>query len=65
MPNVKRKNGRPAKGFATTTNNPAYTPDELEFMRAIDAYKQSKGRPFPTWCEVLAVVKALGYRKAA
>lgn len=38
--------------------------DELEFINAINAYKARYGKPFPTWSEVLHVVKALGYRKA-
>ena len=37
--------------------------DELEFINAIAAYKQAYGKPFPTWSEVLHVVKSLGYRK--
>jgi hypothetical protein len=32
---------------------------------AIDRYKRKNARPFPTWTEVLEVIKALGYRKVA
>lgn len=39
------------------------TPDVLEFINALDDYKKDKNRPFPTWSEVLEVVKGLGYRK--
>jgi len=39
------------------------TLDEIEFVRAIDRYKQKFNRPFPTWSEVLAIVKELGYTK--
>jgi hypothetical protein len=28
-------------------------------------YKKKNTRPFPTWTEVLEVIKALGYRKVA
>jgi hypothetical protein len=39
-------------------------PDEvLEFVRAIDAYKRSKRRQFPSWSEVLDVLKQLGYER--
>jgi hypothetical protein len=38
-------------------------PEEMEFINAINAYKTKHSRPFPTWSEVLHVVKALGYRK--
>jgi phosphoglycolate phosphatase-like HAD superfamily hydrolase len=40
-----------------------YSPLELEFLKAIDAYKREQRRPFPTCAEVLAVLKSLGYRK--
>jgi hypothetical protein len=36
---------------------------EREFMRAMDAYKESSGRMFPTWSEVLEVLQHLGYQK--
>ena len=39
------------------------TLEEIEFVRAIDRYKQKFNRPFPTWSEVLAIVKELGYTK--
>jgi hypothetical protein len=39
--------------------------DQFEFLMAIDEYKQKNSRPFPTWTEVLEVIKALGYRKVA
>jgi hypothetical protein len=32
-------------------------------MQALDTYKRTSGRMFPTCSEVLAVVKALGYRR--
>src|SRR5947208_3205183 len=42
-----------------------YSPEEWEFLQAMQAYKQSSGRMFPTWSEVLGVIRELGYRKAA
>ena len=39
--------------------------EQFEFIMAIDRYKQMNARPFPTWTEVLEVIKALGYRKVA
>ena len=39
------------------------TLEEIEFVRAIDRYKQKFNRSFPTWSEVLAIVKELGYTK--
>ena len=39
--------------------------EQFEFLMAIDEYKRRNARPFPTWTEVLEVIKALGYRKVA
>lgn len=39
--------------------------EQFQFLLAIDEYKRSNSRPFPTWTEVLDVIKALGYRKVA
>lgn len=36
---------------------------EIEFVKAMQEYKQSSGRMFPTWSEVLEVLQNLGYRK--
>ena len=41
------------------------TSEQFEFLMAIDQYKQANQRPFPTWTEVLEVIKAMGYRKVA
>jgi len=40
-----------------------YTGDEIEFMQALDAYKRSSGRMFPTCSEILEVIRGLGYSK--
>ncbi len=40
-----------------------YTPEEIEFLQAMDAYMRIKGKRFPTFTEVLKVAKSLGYRK--
>ncbi|KPK45075.1 MAG: hypothetical protein AMJ65_01055 [Phycisphaerae bacterium SG8_4] len=39
--------------------------EQFDFLMAIDEYKRKNTRPFPTWTEVLEVIKALGYRKVA
>ena len=48
-----------------TTCERDYSQAELEFMQAIQEYKQKSGRMFPTWSEVLEVVRDLGYQKPA
>ncbi len=32
-------------------------------MMAMDEYKRTKNRPFPTWSAVLKVLAKLGYKK--
>lgn len=46
-----------------TTCERDYTADEVEFMKAMDDYKRKSGRMFPTWSEVLEVVRSLGYHR--
>lgn len=46
-----------------TTCERDYSDDEVEFMKAMDDYKRKSGRPFPTWSEVLEVIRALGYSR--
>ncbi len=41
------------------------TAEQFEFVMAINEYKAVNRRPFPTWTEVLDILKALGYRKIA
>lgn len=46
-----------------TTCERDYTADEVEFMKAMDVYKRRSGRMFPTWSEVLEVIRDLGYHR--
>jgi hypothetical protein len=46
-----------------TTCERDYTDAEVEFMHALDQYKRSSGRMFPTCSEVLEVLRHLGYEK--
>jgi hypothetical protein len=75
-PNPARKNGvaprEPAerrtkkerrRRIDPTTFEKQYTEDELEFMNAMQHFKEQSGRSFPTHGEVLKVAFALGYRK--
>jgi len=39
-------------------------PEVLEFIQAIDEYKRVHRRPFPSWSEVLEILKTLGYERA-
>lgn len=48
-----------------TTCERDYSNDEVEFMQAVDRYKRSTGRMFPTTSELLEVLRSLGYEKVA
>jgi hypothetical protein len=48
-----------------TTCERDYTAEEQEFMNSMQAYKESSGRMFPTWSEVLEVLNGLGYEKVS
>ena len=48
-----------------TTCERDYSADEVEFMNALDLYKRTNGRMFPTCSEILEVIRSLGYEKRA
>ena len=41
------------------------TDEQFEFCMAIETYKKVNKRMYPTWTEVLEVIRALGYRKVS
>ena len=60
---VRRKKVVRRRQIDPTTCEREYTPEELEFMAALDAYKRSSGRMFPTCSEILEVLRDLGYER--
>ncbi len=58
----RRKNNR-RRHIDPTTCEREYNENEIEFMRAMDDYKQASGRMFPTCSEILEVLMKLGYKK--
>lgn len=48
-----------------TTCERDYSDAEVEFMNALDLYKRTNGRMFPTCSEILEVIRSLGYEKRA
>jgi len=61
----RRERGERRRQVDPTTCERDYTDDEIEFMKSMDQYKRNNRRPFPTWSEVLEVLRALGYRRVA
>lgn len=60
--NARQTSGR-RRFVDPTTCERDYSNAEMEFMHAMNDYKQSSGRMFPTWSEVLEVLQSLGYEK--
>ena len=61
----RRQQGERRRQVDPTTCERDYNDEEISFMKAMDQYKRDNRRPFPTWSEVLEVLRALGYRKVA
>ena len=61
----RRQQGERRRQIDPTTCERDYSDEEITFMKAMDQYKRDNRRPFPTWSEVLEVLRALGYRKVA
>jgi len=59
----RRKKVQRRRQIDPTTCERDYSPVEVEFMSAMDDYKRTSGRMFPTCSEVLEVIGLLGYVK--
>jgi len=59
----RRGPGRRRSDFMVAAEEGQMTREQFLFVAAIDAYKQVNQRPYPTWTEVLEVIRKLGYRK--
>ncbi|MEX0744553.1 MAG: hypothetical protein WD118_03030 [Phycisphaeraceae bacterium] len=59
----RRGPGRRRNDFVKAADEGEMSPEQFLFIKAIDAYKRVNERPYPTWTEVLEVVRKLGYRK--
>jgi len=59
----RRGPGRRRSDFVKAAEEGEMTAEQFLFIKAIDAYKRVNQKPFPTWTEVLEVIRKLGYRK--
>ncbi|MHC4996571.1 MAG: hypothetical protein ACYTGQ_16115 [Planctomycetota bacterium] len=55
--------GRRRTDFTRSAEEGEMTGEQFLFVAAIDAFKRVNGKQFPTWTEVLEVIRRLGYRK--
>jgi hypothetical protein len=75
IPAAKAKKPAKARAIADLESDAIEAPDRsapplaevdaaaLEFIEAIDRFKKQHGRPFPSWSEVLMVLRDLGYSR--
>jgi hypothetical protein len=61
----RRGPGRRRTDFMRAAEEGEMTGEQFMFVMAIDAFKQVNGKTFPTWTDVLEVIRKLGYRKTA
>ncbi|MBX3388023.1 MAG: hypothetical protein KF691_01065 [Phycisphaeraceae bacterium] len=59
----RRGPGRRLSDFTKSAEEGEMTKEQFMFLAAIDAFKKGNGKTFPTWTDVLEVVRLLGYRK--
>jgi len=55
--------GRRRSDFTRSAEEGEMSDEQFLFIMAIDAFKRVNGKGFPTWTEVLEVIRKLGYRK--
>lgn len=59
----RRGPGRRLSDFTRSAEEGELTKEQFLFLMAIEAFKKANDRPYPTWTDVLEVVRLLGYRK--
>jgi len=59
----RRGPGRRLSDFVRDAEEGEMNKEQFMFLMAIDAFKRSNGKSFPTWTDVLEVIRKLGYRK--
>lgn len=65
--NLERRRGvgRRLSDFVRSAEEGEMSQEQQMFLHAIDAFKRVNGVNFPTWTDVLEVVRRLGYRKTS
>lgn len=59
----RRGPGRRRSDFTKAAEEGEMTAEQFLFVMAIDAFKRANSVAFPTWTDVLEVLRLLGYRK--
>jgi hypothetical protein len=59
----RRGAGRRLSDFTRSAEEGELTKEQFLFLMAVEAFKRANSKQFPTWTDVLEVVRLLGYRK--
>jgi hypothetical protein len=59
----RRGPGRRRTDFMRSAEEGEMSQEQFQFIMAIEAFKRVNGKSFPTWTDVLEVIRKLGYRK--
>lgn len=59
----RRGPGRRRSDFLKSADEGELTQEQFMFVMAIDAFKRVNNKTFPSWTDVLEVIRKLGYRK--
>ena len=59
----RRSAGRRLSDFTRSAEEGELTQEQFLFLMAIDGFKKANDVMFPTWTDVLEIVRLLGYRK--
>lgn len=59
----RRGPGRRLSDFTKKAEEGEMTQEQFLFLVAIDAFKRANQKTFPSWTDVLEVIRLLGYRK--
>lgn len=59
----RRGPGRRLSDFTRSAEEGEMTTEQFLFLMAIDGFKKANGKAYPSWTDVLEVVRLLGYRK--
>ena len=59
----RRGPGRRLTDFVKTAEEGEMNREQYLFLLAIDAFKRVNHKTFPTWTDVLEIIRKLGYRK--
>lgn len=59
----RRGPGRRLSDFTKSAEEGEMTREQFMFLMAIEEFKRANGKTFPSWTDVLEVIRLLGYRK--